>query len=155
MVWGKPARVSSQFSAHVNGQVQGKISIKMPHTRQLRCNHRSTGRPRVTATPNTIHNMNSRCNARIVAANAEYTFPFPYAALFCCALVLAQRARCAAAILLRAARLIMRTGVDVARLVFAHRAFCASEIFRRAAADSIRVGLFALVCPLVPFIPTN
>src|ERR1700694_2772009 len=50
--------------------------------------------------------------------------------------VLAQRARCAAAIFLRAAWLIVRTGVDATRLVFAHRAFSASEIFRRAAAES-------------------
>src|SRR6266849_8619751 len=105
-----PARFSSQFSAHVSGQVQGRISIRMPHTKQPRCNHRNTGRWRVTVTPNTTHRMNSRCNARITAANAEYTLPLPYAAFFCCALVLAQRARCAAAILLRAAWLIMRTG---------------------------------------------
>src|SRR6266849_449608 len=140
-----PARFSSQFSAHVSGQVQGRISIRMPHTKQPRCNHRNTGRRRVTVTPNTTHRMNSRCNARIAAANAEYTLPFPYAAFFCCILVLAQRARCAAAILLRAAWLIVRTGVDAARLVFAHRAFCASEIFLRAAADSVRFDLLSFV----------
>ena len=99
--------------------------------------------------------MNSRCNAKITAANAEYTLRFPYAAFFCCALVLAQRARCAAAILLRAARLIVRTGVDATRLVFAHRAFCASEIFRRAAAESVRFGRCALAWPRVPLRPTN
>src|SRR5712692_4700285 len=148
-----PARVSSQFSAHVSGQVQGGISIRTPHTKHPRCNQRNPGRRRVTATPNTTHRMNSKCNTRIAAANAEYTLPFPYAAFFCCVLVLAQRARCAAAILLRAARLIMRTGVDVARLVLAHRAFCASEIFRRPAAESVRFGLRAL-SPVL-FRPTN
>jgi hypothetical protein len=77
-----------------------------------------------------------------------------YAAFFCCALDLAQRARCAAAILLRAARLIVRTFVGAAaRLVFAHRAFWASEIFLRAAADSVRFGLRVL--RPVPFRPTK
>ena len=79
-----------------------------------------------------------------------------YAAFFCCALVLAQRARCAAAILLRAALLSVRKGVGAAsRLVFAHRAFWASEIFRRAAAESVRLGLSALLWPPAPFRPTN
>jgi hypothetical protein len=101
--------------------------------------------------------MNSRCNARITAANAEYTLRFPYAAFLCC-LTFAQRARCAAAILLRAARLIVCTLVGATArlvLVFAHRAFCASEIFRRAAAESVRVGVFALACLPLPFRPTN
>ena len=88
--------------------------------------------------------MNSRYNARIAAANAEYTLPFPYAAFFCCALSFAQRARCATAILLRAALLIVRTGVGSTRLVLAHRAFCASEIFLRAAAESVRFDLCTL-----------
>ena len=80
----------------------------------------------------------------------------PYAALFCCALVLAQRARWAAAILLRAARLIVRTFVGAAaRLVFAHRAFCASEIFRCAAAESVRFGLFGFIRIAVRFRPAN
>jgi hypothetical protein len=78
-----------------------------------------------------------------------------YAAFFCCALVLAQRARCAAAILLRAALLIVRTGASTDRLVFAHRAFCASEIFRRAAADSVRFDLFGFVRTPVRFRPTK
>src|SRR5882724_8615707 len=73
-----PARVSSQFSAHVSGQLQGRSSIPTPHTKHPRCNHRNTGRRRVTVTPNTTHRMNSRCNARIAAANAEYTLPLPY-----------------------------------------------------------------------------
>src|SRR5438105_3464693 len=38
--------------------------------------HRSARRWCVTTTPNTTHKMNSRCNSRIAAANAEYTFPF-------------------------------------------------------------------------------
>jgi hypothetical protein len=77
-----------------------------------------------------------------------------YAAFLCC-LTFAQRARCAAAILLRPARLIVRTGVGTARLVFAHRAFCASEIFLRAAADSVRFELFILIRMPVPFRPTK
>jgi hypothetical protein len=81
------------------------------------------------------------------------SFPFPCAAFFWCALVLAQRARCAAAILLRAAWLIVRMGVDSARLVFAHRAFCSSEIVRRADAESLRFGLFSFVWTPVRFLP--
>jgi len=77
-----------------------------------------------------------------------------YAAFLCC-LTFAQRARCAAAILLRPARLIVRTGVGTARLVFAHRAFCASEIFLRSAADSVRFELFILIRMPVPFRPTK
>ena len=119
----------------------------MPHTKQPRCNQRNTGRRRVTETPNTTHRMNSRCNARIAAANAEYTLPFPYAAFFCCALVLAQRARCAAAIFFRTAWLIVRTGADPsARLVFAHRALWAAAIFLRAAADIVRRFLAPFIC---------
>jgi hypothetical protein len=78
-----------------------------------------------------------------------------YAAFFCC-LTFAQRARCAAAILLRPARLIVCTFVGAAvRLVFAHRAFCASEIFRRAVADSVRFVPFGFVRIPVPFRPTK
>jgi hypothetical protein len=79
----------------------------------------------------------------------------PYAAFFCCALDLAQRARCAAAILLRAARLIVRTGASTDRLVFAHRAFCASEIFWRADAESVRFALFSFVRIPERFRPTK
>src|SRR5882724_11715397 len=122
-----PARVSSQFSAHVSGQLQGRSSIPTPHTKHPRCTHRNTGRRRVTVIPNTTQRMNSRCNARITAANAEYTLPLPYAAFFCCALVLAQQARCAAAIFFRTAWLILRTGADPsARLVLAHGALWAA-----------------------------
>jgi len=67
-----------------------------------------------------------------------------YADFFCC-LTFAQRARCAAAIFLRADLLMLRTGLEAsARFVFAQRAFCASEIRRRADDDSVRLGAFAL-----------
>jgi hypothetical protein len=77
-----------------------------------------------------------------------------YAAFFCC-LTFAQRARCAAAILLRPARLIVRTGASTDRFVFAHRAFWASEIFLRAAADNVRFDLFGFIRIPVRFRPTK
>ena len=55
----------------------------------------------------------------------------------CWALTLAHRARCAAAILFRAARLILRTGFDdVASFIFpcAQRCFSSRDSFLRAAA---------------------
>jgi hypothetical protein len=69
-----------------------------------------------------------------------------YAAFFCC-LSFAQRARCAAAIFLRAAADMVRLPVstmlswpleEFAARSFAQRAFCAKETFRRAAADKVR-----------------
>src|SRR5271169_487639 len=63
--------------------------------------------------------------------------PETYAALFGCAFCLAQRARCAAAIFLRAARLIRRAGLDaLARFIFpcAQRCFSSRDSFLRAAA---------------------
>jgi hypothetical protein len=61
----------------------------------------------------------------------------PYVALFCCAFCLAHRARCAAAIFLRAARLILRPGLAaLARFIFpcAQRCFSSRDSFLRAAA---------------------
>jgi hypothetical protein len=64
------------------------------------------------------------------------------AAFFCCALTLAQRARCAAAILFRADWLMVRTGAGPAGpFAFAHRALWAAAIFRRAAAETVRLVL--------------
>jgi hypothetical protein len=81
----------------------------------------------------------------------------PYAAFFfCCALNFAHRARCAAAIFLRADADMVRFTIakpvvffvpatDCAPFrILAHRAFCACAIFRREAADTIRVGWLAL-----------
>jgi len=54
---------------------------------------------------------------------------------YCCALTFAHRARCAAAIFLRAARLILRTGLDAWDcFAFAHRARWAAAILARPAA---------------------
>jgi hypothetical protein len=82
-----------------------------------------------------------------------------YAAFFFPALTFAHRARCAAAIFLRADADMVRlagaepvtafAGCDPFR-AFAHRARCASAIFLREAADTIRVGRFALVYELLP-----
>jgi hypothetical protein len=79
-----------------------------------------------------------------------------YAAFFWAALTFAHRARCAAAIFLRAAADMMRftwvepvvlaapaVGFDPFR-AFAHLAFCARAIFRREAADIIRFGWLVL-----------
>ena len=70
--------------------------------------------------------------------------------LFCCALTLAQRAFCAAAILRRAAadttrgRDLLGDVCALAALTLAHRARCAAAIRRRAAGDNL------LVAPAVP-----
>ena len=75
-----------------------------------------------------------------------------YAAFFFPARIVAQRARCAAAILARADADMVRftgaedfvfavPGCDPFR-AFAHLAFCASAILRRDAADMIRFGWF-------------
>jgi hypothetical protein len=72
-----------------------------------------------------------------------------YAAFLCAALTFAHRARCAAAIFLRAdADMVRFTGAEAAAAGFdpfpalAHLAFCALAIFRREAAEIIRVGWF-------------
>jgi hypothetical protein len=65
---------------------------------------------------------------------------------FCCARTLAHRARCAAAILFRAAWLMVRVGGDAfAPLAFAHRVLCASAILSRASSESFLLVLFAPV----------
>lgn len=64
-----------------------------------------------------------------------------YNAFVCafCALTLAHRARCAAAILLRAALLMRRAGLDaLACFTFAHRARWADAILARVAAEKER-----------------
>src|SRR5712691_11684721 len=75
-----------------------------------------------------------------------------YAAFFCLAFSFAQRARCVAAIFLRAAADIVRLPgfvvlgrplAEFSARSFAHRAFCASETFLRAAADKVRRGPLA------------
>lgn len=71
-------------------------------------------------------------------------------------LAFAQRARCAAAILLRPAAEIVRLGFVMTVLpfafCFAHRAFCARLIFLRAVADIGRLllPLLAADFPLIP-----
>ena len=65
-----------------------------------------------------------------------------YAAIFFC-LTFVHRARCAAAIFLRAAADIVRVGFTATPFVdalFAHRAFCARLIFLRAAAERVCLG---------------
>ena len=80
-----------------------------------------------------------RRSVSLRTCDAAPPFETFYAELFCvcfCALAFAQRARCAAAILFRAARLILRTGLEtLARLAFAHRARWAAAILALAAAD--------------------
>src|SRR5262252_7335314 len=68
-----PALVFDQFSAHVSGQVQGRTSIRIPHTTDARCTQRNKGRPRVNTAPNMIQRIKSRCRNRIASANTEYT----------------------------------------------------------------------------------
>jgi hypothetical protein len=57
-----------------------------------------------------------------------------------CAFTLAYRARCAAAIFLRADADLVRLGFGARPFAFAHRAFCAKLIRRRADADIVRLG---------------
>jgi hypothetical protein len=75
----------------------------------------------------------------------EYSQQTDYAAFFCCVFTFAHRARCAAAIFLRADTDIVRfTGAEAVVLAiaigcdsfraFAHLAFCACAILRREAA---------------------
>ena len=66
-----------------------------------------------------------------------YSRTASYAAFFSPALAFAQRARCAAAILLRPAAEIVRLGFDPFRAI-AHRFFCARLIRFRAEADNVR-----------------
>ena len=62
----------------------------------------------------------------------------------CFAFAFAHLARCAAAILLRAAWLMVRAGGDAfAPLAFAQRALWAAAILSRAAVDSVRFVLLA------------
>jgi hypothetical protein len=83
---------------------------------------------------------------------------------FLAALTFAHRARCAAAIFLRAAADKVRfTGAEavvfadgaaagcVPFLAFNHRAFCAKAIFRREAAETTRTGWLALGDGTDPF----
>src|ERR1017187_903405 len=70
---------------------------------------------------------------------------WPYAAFFPLARNFAHRARCAAAIFLRADADIVRLGFTLPTgflaALFAHRAFCARLIRLRAEADRVRPGL--------------
>jgi hypothetical protein len=68
---------------------------------------------------------------------------FPYAALF----IFAHRARCAAAIFLRAASDIVLFGFGAWPFAFAHRVFCARLILRRPAAEIVRDAPLELTLP--------
>jgi hypothetical protein len=93
---------------------------------------------------------------RIFAAGSARYQPTYF---FFAALTFAHRARCAAAIFLRAdADMVRLAGAELGVFpadtdcdcfrTLAHRAFCASAIFRREAAEIIRFG--RLVSPVVP-----
>jgi hypothetical protein len=104
--------------------------------------------------------QNTKAYCELAAADWQATKP---AYFFSAVFTFAHRARCAAAIFLRAdADMVRFTGAGPVVLVapsagcdplpaLAHLALCACAIFRREASDTMRVGRFAFRDTPVPF----